>query len=66
MMKEDKLIYAEEPAIPLNMKWHNYSYTHTEKIFRRLLSWVLFIMLYGIRKFFLQFLWCISSYLFQV
>ena len=51
LLRDDKLIYAKAPSMPLNIKWHNYSYGGTEKFLRRLMSWFVYILLYMIRKF---------------
>jgi hypothetical protein len=54
LLSNDKLIYATAPSMPLNIKWQNYSYSTTEKFFRRFFSWFLYILLYTIRKVFFR------------
>lgn len=50
MMKEDKLVYAEVPPLPSNIKWKNYNYSSSQKFIRRVGVWSGYILMFGIRK----------------
>lgn len=48
-MFNEEFVYAEEPPQPININWENYSYVGREKAERRILSWVIYILMYLIR-----------------
>lgn len=50
LMEEDKLVYAEVPPLPSNIKWKNYNYTSCQKFIRRLGVWSVYVLMFGIRK----------------
>lgn len=50
LIEEDKLVYAEAPPLPSNIKWKNYNYTTKEKIFRRVGVWSVYILVFCIRN----------------
>lgn len=49
LIEEDKLIYAEVPPLPSNIKWKNYNYTTTQKTLRRVGIWGIYILVFCIR-----------------
>ena len=50
LMLEDRMLYAVEPPEPINVIWQNYSYSGRNKVVRRILSWIIYVVLYLVRK----------------
>lgn len=50
LLEEDKLVYAEEPPLPSNIKWKNYNLSSCEKFTRRLGIWSVYILMFVIRN----------------
>ena len=46
----NRMLYALEPPEPINVIWENYSYSERNKLARRIISWIIYVILYLVRK----------------